>query len=178
MLQSKAGTWIAGICAVVVLVSVGYGMGRRAGSDLASQSQVLAPAGAPLPAIQIEPIQPQEELAAINTTTPVTSSAVSSSTDTASLALSAATSMPEATSSGRLEGSARVREIQVALKAAGFDPGPSDGTMGQRTRTAIRDFQTAQGLEPDGKVGPKTWNKLEPFLSNTTTTTSHGTSND
>ena len=63
-----------------------------------------------------------------------------------------------------MEDSGRVRQIQQALKGAGFDPGVADGRMGQRTKTAIRDFQVAHGLEPDGKVGPRTWSKLEPFL--------------
>ena len=147
MLQSKTGIWIAGACAAIVLVSIGYGMGRRAGSELAATSQALTPAGAPLPAIQIEPIQPHEEMAAI-------SAGPAAADPTAGAAAPAA-----------LEGSARTREIQRALKMAGFDPGPMDGQMGQKTRTAIRDFQTAQGLEPDGKVGPRTWGKLEPYLS-------------
>ncbi|MBI1953080.1 MAG: peptidoglycan-binding protein [Candidatus Omnitrophica bacterium] len=64
-----------------------------------------------------------------------------------------------------LEESARNRNIQLALKAAGFDPGSADGKMGPRTQTAVRDFQKAQGLTPDGKVGPKTWSKLEAFLN-------------
>jgi peptidoglycan hydrolase-like protein with peptidoglycan-binding domain len=64
-----------------------------------------------------------------------------------------------------MEDSARVREIQLALKAAGFDPGPVDGQLGTRTKTAIRDFQTANGLMADGKVGPKTWGKLESYLN-------------
>jgi peptidoglycan hydrolase-like protein with peptidoglycan-binding domain len=63
-----------------------------------------------------------------------------------------------------MEESARVREIQRALVAAGFDPGPADGRLGPRTKVAIHDFQQANGLEPDGKVGPKTWSKLEPYL--------------
>ena len=33
---------------------------------------------------------------------------------------------------------------------------PPDGVMGDETRTAIRDFQTANGLSVDGSAGPKT----------------------
>ncbi len=68
MFQGKAGWWIAGACAVVILVSIGYGMGRRSAASLPNSSRALEPAGAPLTSsIQIEPIQPQEELASIST---------------------------------------------------------------------------------------------------------------
>lgn len=48
------------------------------------------------------------------------------------------------------------RDLQRALKNKGFDPGPVDGIMGRRTIQAIRDFQTAHGLQVDGIAGPKT----------------------
>ncbi|MFH1406986.1 MAG: peptidoglycan-binding domain-containing protein [Candidatus Omnitrophota bacterium] len=57
------------------------------------------------------------------------------------------------------------REIQAALKSAGFDPGAIDGKMGKKTKAAIMEFQTANDLIADGKVGPKTWSKLSRFLN-------------
>ncbi len=54
-----------------------------------------------------------------------------------------------------------------------MDRGPADGRLGIRTKTAVRDFQLANGLEADGKVGPKTWNKLESYLKQGTSTTEH-----
>lgn len=56
------------------------------------------------------------------------------------------------------------KEIQTALKNAGFDPGPIDGKFGPRTRQAVKEFQRTKGLAPDGKVGPKTWRKLGEYL--------------
>ncbi|PIP67630.1 MAG: hypothetical protein COW92_05540 [Candidatus Omnitrophica bacterium CG22_combo_CG10-13_8_21_14_all_43_16] len=56
------------------------------------------------------------------------------------------------------------KEIQQALKNAGFDPGSLDGKIGPRTRQAIKDFQKSKGLVPDGVVGPKTWNLLSKNL--------------
>ena len=56
------------------------------------------------------------------------------------------------------------KDIQAALKNAGFDPGKVDGKMGPRTRQAIKDFQKSKGLVPDGVVGPKTWNLLGKHL--------------
>lgn len=43
-----------------------------------------------------------------------------------------------------------ILEIQQALKAAGFDPGPLDGKDGPRTHKALTAFQQARGLSSDG----------------------------
>ncbi|MBI3323404.1 MAG: peptidoglycan-binding protein [Candidatus Omnitrophica bacterium] len=161
--QGRTGWWVAGICAAFVLTSVGYGMGRRAAMRAMGSSIGVTPAGAPLPTIQIEPIQPQEELAAIGGFEPA---AGAGPADAASVQAQAA--LPAITGGASADslqgGQARVRDVQVALRAAGFDPGSADGRMGPRTRQAVRDFQVANGLQPDGKVGARTWAKLETFL--------------
>ena len=56
------------------------------------------------------------------------------------------------------------RDIQIALKNAGFDPGGIDGKLGPMTKQAIKEFQRAKGLKIDGKVGPKTWAELGKYL--------------
>lgn len=53
-----------------------------------------------------------------------------------------------------------IKEIQSCLKNAGFYDGKVDGIKGGGTRKAIREFQRANGLTPDGVVGPKTWELL------------------
>jgi hypothetical protein len=40
-----------------------------------------------------------------------------------------------------------MREAQALLKAAGYDPGPADGLMGPKTRTAIASFSEAHRVE-------------------------------
>jgi peptidoglycan hydrolase-like protein with peptidoglycan-binding domain len=54
--------------------------------------------------------------------------------------------------------------IQQALKNAGFYSGNVDGTIGPKSREAIRDFQRKNNLHCDGKVGPKTWAAMKGFL--------------
>lgn len=49
-----------------------------------------------------------------------------------------------------------VRDLQLALKARGFDPGDIDGVIGRNTISAIRAFQAANGLEVDGIAGTNT----------------------
>lgn len=55
-------------------------------------------------------------------------------------------------------------EIQAALKNAGFYKGKIDGIRGKMTEQAVKDFQNANGLDADGKVGPKTWAVLSQQL--------------
>ena len=48
-------------------------------------------------------------------------------------------------------------EVQKALVRAGFDPGPVDGRLGKKTRTAVKAFQKNNHLTADGVIGEKTW---------------------
>jgi peptidoglycan hydrolase-like protein with peptidoglycan-binding domain len=63
----------------------------------------------------------------------------------------------------------RSEHIQIALKNAGYYAGNIDGKIGPMSKKAIVEFQKANDLEPDGKVGPKTWSKLKKYLSSATT---------
>ena len=54
----------------------------------------------------------------------------------------------------------RVRRVQERLTAAGFDAGPADGEMGERTRAALREFQRARGLDPTGEPNERTLTEL------------------
>ena len=46
--------------------------------------------------------------------------------------------------------SGELRELQAWLKVLGFDPGPADGRIGDRTTAAIRHYQSARQLEETG----------------------------
>jgi len=62
-------------------------------------------------------------------------------------------------------------QIQQALTNAGLYSGDIDGKIGPKSKTAIREFQEQNGLTADGKVGPKTWEKLGPYLNQTPSVT-------
>ena len=49
-----------------------------------------------------------------------------------------------------------VEKAQKALLEKGFDPKGIDGIFGPNTEKATKAFQKANGLTPDGKIGPKT----------------------
>jgi peptidoglycan hydrolase-like protein with peptidoglycan-binding domain len=55
-----------------------------------------------------------------------------------------------------------VAELQSVLKLLGFFNGSVDGFFGEETVIAVNQFQQAAGVEPDGVVGPTTWNRLFP----------------
>lgn len=54
-----------------------------------------------------------------------------------------------------------VTQAQQLLKAKGYYQGRIDSDFGVLTRDAIAAFQRANGLTVDGKVGEKTWEKLQ-----------------
>ena len=54
----------------------------------------------------------------------------------------------------------QVVRLQRELKAAGFNPGPTDGIFGRGTQRAVLAYQSRYRLSVDGIVGPRTWNKL------------------
>lgn len=57
-----------------------------------------------------------------------------------------------------------VKNVQAHLRAAGFDPKRTDGVFDERTRAALEHFQKKAGLDVTGKVGPRTWNKLDDAM--------------
>ncbi len=57
-------------------------------------------------------------------------------------------------------------EIQTALKRAGFYKGVIDGQIGTQTKEAIKKFQAANKINPDGVVGSRTWALMLKYLEN------------
>ena len=57
-----------------------------------------------------------------------------------------------------------IKDVQRALKNAGFDPGIIDGEMGSKTKKAIVDFQAAKGLPAKGAIDSKTIEALSNYF--------------
>lgn len=51
--------------------------------------------------------------------------------------------------------------LQDGLTTLGYDTGGLDGVFGNLTNTAVRTFQSRNGLTVDGLVGTNTWNALQ-----------------
>ena len=54
-----------------------------------------------------------------------------------------------------------VKDLQEALKALGYDPGPVDGIFGTTTESAVKKFQQAREITADGVVGRVTWINID-----------------
>lgn len=54
----------------------------------------------------------------------------------------------------------QVKAVQQALKDKGHDPGDVDGVMGAKTKSALKDFQKAQGIKESGSLDNETMTKL------------------
>ena len=64
-----------------------------------------------------------------------------------------------------------VLELQKLLNSAGNYNLAEDGSFGEKTLAAVKDYQTNNGLEVDGIVGTNTWGKLTGGSTNASTTT-------
>ena len=53
-----------------------------------------------------------------------------------------------------------VATVQQLLSARGYYSGDCDGIFGELTKQAVMAYQADTGLETDGEVGGKTWDKL------------------
>ena len=49
-------------------------------------------------------------------------------------------------------GKEEIRLLQAQLKAAGFDPGPSDGMLGPKTKSALQQYRTVNGSSTSQKL--------------------------
>ncbi len=59
------------------------------------------------------------------------------------------------------EGPFNAKDIQFAIRNAGFNPGSIDGKFGVQTRDAIAAFQIEKKLEVTHSINPETWSELK-----------------
>ena len=67
------------------------------------------------------------------------------------------------TRSSPVRSKSHMKEVQICLQNAGFYKGKIDGVKGKSTKKAVKEFQKANGLKADGKVGSKTWEALNKY---------------
>lgn len=60
-----------------------------------------------------------------------------------------------------------IKQIQLLLEYLGYSPGEIDGELGPRTKAAVRAFQAAYGLTPDGIPGDQTQKALKGAVAGT-----------
>ena len=68
-----------------------------------------------------------------------------------------------------------VLKLQNTLLSLGFNPNGTDGKFGRGTENAVKAYQSARGLEADGKAGTATLTKLYDEASGQSGTSSSGT---
>ncbi len=119
-----------------------------------------------------QPMSPEDLSRIVNQTVTEPNQAQSAADQTAQVVGSEGTKMESLPPSGPYHPSSK--DIQTALKSAGFYDGKVDGNIGPMTKKAIEKFQTANGLKADGKVGPKTWVALSKHLTEAAVNTVSG----
>ena len=63
--------------------------------------------------------------------------------------------------SSHTSGKSHIRTAQVYLDQLGYDPGPTDGVMGRKTKAAIKEFQRDHDLRATGTLTSATFAALE-----------------
>jgi Putative peptidoglycan binding domain len=76
-----------------------------------------------------------------------------------------ASAQPPATTLTPGNSGRQVKRLQRALAQLGYSPGRVDGSYGPATENALKRFQQANGLQPDGVLGPKTLKALKQKLA-------------
>ena len=141
---------VLGLAVVIPLLLV------RGGDESPAPTVSVPTSATPAPADR-----PSSTPATTSTTSTGTPSTTAPSTGSASVF-----TLPEGTKLQLGENDAGlVRALQLALRKAGYDPGPVDGTFGRQTEEAVVAFQEANGLSVDGRVGPETASALDNALA-------------
>nr|WP_272507507.1 M14 family metallopeptidase [Clostridium aestuarii] len=55
-------------------------------------------------------------------------------------------------------------KVQAVLNKIGYKAGPVDGIFGSKTEDAVLRFQTNNGIQATGVIGPKTWSVLKTYI--------------
>jgi hypothetical protein len=152
----------------VLVVSVGIAVLVTRGGDEAPATSAPEPvATAPEPTDTGPSTEPAPTPTGPSDTSTAPTDTPTAPTDTPSTPTASSFTLPEGTKlrPGNEADPAVTADLQRALKSAGYDPGPIDGTYGQQTEAAVVAFQETNGLSADGVVGPDTAAALNEALA-------------
>ena len=147
---------LIGIAAAAAVVAL-----RDGAEDTSSESPtVTSPAATETDAVTTTP----------TTTTPTTTAPTEPSESATSFTLPEGTKLQRGEDAGESDLTVStdpelIESLQRALVSAGYDPGTPDGTFGEATEAAVIAFQQANGLTPDGIVGPETADALNTAVA-------------
>jgi peptidoglycan hydrolase-like protein with peptidoglycan-binding domain len=147
--MKKMMVFVLGVASIALIT----GCQKKETAEAPMQQPMVSeqPAATTAAAVATEPVMPAATAVA-SATTAVTDAASAAAEQVASAPIDKPTP----------------QQIQQALKNAGLYAGKLDGSLGPKTKKAIEEFQAKNGLNADGKVGPKTWSKLGSHLSGAT----------
>lgn len=77
---------------------------------------------------------------------------------------SANMALPQTAASGMSAETMTKKQVQEALKNAGYYDGNIDGKIGPKTKAALKEFQKDMGLKVDGVAGRNTKEKLLKYI--------------
>lgn len=150
-----------GLLALAAVAGVIAALALRGGDSSSSSSTT---ASEPVTAPTTAQTTTTPETTTPETTTPATTTPTTTQPETGG---ATGFTLPEGTKLQRdaENDAALVSELQQDLTAAGYNPGPADGTFGEQTEAAVVAFQEANGLAVDGRVGPETAAALNSALA-------------
>jgi len=81
------------------------------------------------------------------------------------IVLALGTAPAEPAPAGPASGETDISAVQRGLARLGYDPGPADGTLGRKTREAIRLFERDRRLDETGQVSPELLREIERLVA-------------
>lgn len=155
------------VAALVLLLVIGV---AAAAAVLALRDGAETPASESPTATLPAPTETDPVTTPSPSTTPTTTTPAAPSDGTTSFALPEGTKLQRGEDAGESgltvsTDAELIESLQRALVSAGYDPGTPDGAFGEATEAAVIAFQQANGLTPDGIVGPETAAALSNALA-------------
>lgn len=154
------GVWVSNLPETAHLITVGQGFVQA--GDRVRVAEVEREEAVPRDGTAAPPVPPPETICARDASAVEVSEAPAAMADTIPDAVEAADDAPapvavpdeapDETGSVATARQPSVEDLQQALNRLGYDAGPPDGVLGDRTRAALQSFQQDRDLPPTGDL--------------------------